>query len=167
MDNASDNWLTLDVAGDATFATEAAAKDKSSQDLERLVFGDNFGSRLKAPKSSAAAEKKKSRSKDEAPKPASTQRNKKSRPAAAIDSSDDGDSSVAADNVSARSDDDARSSDVVNVVGSTSRLRAPAWQDEDDDAVQACVNSARSSTRLTLSSLSGGPIVQAPHQKAA
>ena len=150
MDSASDNWFTLDVAGDATVAGDASAKDKSSEDLERLVFGDNFGSRLKAPKSSAAAEKKKSRSKDEAPKPASTQRNKKSRPAAAIDSSDDGDSSVAADNVSARSDDDARSSDGVNVVGSASRLRAPAWQDEDDDAVQVSACPSVSSSRVTL-----------------
>ena len=138
MDSASDNWFTLDVAGDATVAGDASAKDKSSQDLERLVFGDNFSSRLKAQKSSVSAAKEKPQSKDRAKKPVPSQQKKTGRPAAAAASaaaSDDGDSSSAGD-VAASSDGDARSSDLVKVASDSGRLRAPAWQDEDDDAIQ-------------------------------
>jgi hypothetical protein len=138
------------VAGNATFASDAASKDKSSQDLERLVFGDNFGSRLKAPKSNAAAEKKKSRFKDHSSEQTPIQMNKKNRSAAAIVSSDDGDSSDVSGNVSASSDDDARGKHGVNLVENSARVRAPAWQDEDDDAVQACANLVLPSSRLTL-----------------
>ena len=134
MDSASDNWFTLDVAGDATVAGDASAKDKSSQDLERLVFGDNFSSRLKAQKSSVSAAKEKPQSKDRAKKPVPSQQKKTGRPAAAA-ASDDGDSSSAGD-VAASSDGDARSSDLVKVASDSGRLRAPAWQDEDDDAIQ-------------------------------
>ena len=134
MDSASDNWFTLDVAGDATVAGDASAKDKSSQDLERLVFGDNFSSRLKAQKSSVTAAEEKPQSKDRAKKPVPSQQKKTGRPAAAA-ASDDGDSSSAGD-VAASSDGDARSSDLVKVASDSGRLRAPAWQDEDDDAIQ-------------------------------
>ncbi len=72
MDNASDNWFALDVVGDASSVRDAAAKDKQcSQDLERLVFGDNFSSRLKVPNLIAVSERKKSQSKYDAPKPIS------------------------------------------------------------------------------------------------
>lgn len=134
MDNASDNWFTLDVAGDATVAADASAKDKSSEDLERLVFGDNFSSRLKAQKSIVPAAKEKPQSKDRAKKSVSRQQKKTGRPAAAA-ASDDGDSSSAGD-VAASSDGDARSSDLVKATSDSGRLRAAAWQDEDDDAIQ-------------------------------
>jgi hypothetical protein len=137
MDNASDNWFTLDAAGDANVACDASAKDKGYRDLERLVFGDNFSSRLKVPKSEETSDKKKPRTKDRAPKPVLSQKKTTTRRAAGA-TSDDGDSSSIGGAVPASSDDGARSDDAVNQGGDCSRDRAPVWQDEDDDAVQAC-----------------------------
>jgi hypothetical protein len=182
MDSASDNWFTLDVAGDAIVAGDSSAKDKRSQDLERLVFGDNFSSRLKSQKSSGSAVKEKLQSKDRAKRTVPSQQKKTGRPAAGA-ASDDGDDGSAGDNVAGSSDGDAGSSDLVKVARDSGLVRAPAWQDEDDDAVQVHVGSAASRLRLTpyfvttshtlnlmqaaTHSPSGGLVVQAAHEEAA
>ena len=137
MDTASDNWFTLDVAGEAASAAGASAKGKSSQDLERLVFGDNFGTRIKASDSNAASGKTQPRKKDRAQKPVSGQKKKDTGPRASAAASDDSDGSSGGDSLPASSDDDARSSGAVDRADNSSRVRAPAWRDEDDDAVQA------------------------------
>jgi hypothetical protein len=148
MENAGDKWFTLDVAGDATFANDASAKQhKSPQDLERLVFGDNFSSRVKASKSNVASAKL--QSKGRVQRPVSSQKKTTTRRAAGA-SSDDGDSSSIGDNVRASSDEEARSDDAANIAGDSSRVRAAAWQDEDDDAVQVSACPSVSSSRVTL-----------------
>lgn len=149
MDNSSNSWFTLDVAGDKTVARGADANDKSSQDLERLVFGDNISRRIKSPDSRVVAEPKKFSFKNEAPKPISTQKNKKNRPPSRTVPSDDGESSSVPDNMSASSEVDARN-DEGNLTANYVRLRAPAWQDEDDDAIQACAKWPVEVATLTL-----------------
>jgi hypothetical protein len=150
MDNASDNWFTLDVAGDATFSGDVSTKHKSSRDLERLVFGDSFSSRLKASKSSGTSDEKKLQSEGSAQKTVSSRKKATTKRRTAAATRDDGDSSSVTDNPPASSDDGVRGDDAVDVAGDSHRGGTPAWQDEDDDAVQACACAAVSSSHLTV-----------------
>jgi len=168
MDAASDNWFTLDVAGDVAPAGDASSKVKGAQDLERLLFGDNFSARIKASGSNATSGKTQLRSKNAAQKPPSSQKKKATRPRAGAAASDDSDGSSGGDDMPASSDDDARSSGAADPGDSVSRVRAPAWQDEDDDTVQACASCALWAAAAHVSQRpSGGPVVQAAHEEAA
>ena len=150
MDNASDNWFTLDVTGDATFSGDVSTKHKSCRDLERLVFGDSFSSRLKASKSSGTSDEKKPQAEDSAQKNVSSRKKTTTKRRTAAATRDDGDSSSVSDYSPARSDDGVRGEVAVDVAGDYFRGGTPAWQDEDDDAVQVCACVAVSNSRLTV-----------------